>query len=331
MGQIAAGNELNAGSARRSAGQPPRAPGERRAGLLSRRVYDDVPSPLAADGHHLWETEAKVDKDSFKPTTLLVEIPPYRNQRISSPVQVNFYVCNGKRKRSQYQRFTYLSPNVPIIKTEPNDDYEPQGPSRLAVHSKSYYSQLGMTPAVPADPPSHCLVGGYPSSSPSSSPKLHDLSPAAYSKCLSGGQSHHGGIQSSVPGVPTIQETPTRPMGMHPGSPDHTPLVMLQPQVGPHLGSPGTGGCSHGYRPSALYPNGSPSSSPASHPSTPGAGPEAPFAPAYSPSQAPPTASPHLPAIPARSSPPPYCERIAAPPHWPSPSSRSPKSWTRCI
>lgn len=40
-----------------------------------------------------------------------MEIPPYRNQRISSPVQVNFYVCNGKRKRSQYQRFTYLSPN----------------------------------------------------------------------------------------------------------------------------------------------------------------------------------------------------------------------------
>lgn len=40
-----------------------------------------------------------------------MEIPPYRNQRISSPVQVNFYVCNGKRKRSQYQSFTYLSPN----------------------------------------------------------------------------------------------------------------------------------------------------------------------------------------------------------------------------
>ncbi|KAM9512264.1 nuclear factor of activated T-cells, cytoplasmic 1-like isoform 3-T3 [Salvelinus alpinus] len=66
----------------------------------------------AQDGHHLWETEAKVDKDSFKSTALVVEIPPYRNQRISSPVQVNFYVCNGKRKRSQYQRFTYLSPNV---------------------------------------------------------------------------------------------------------------------------------------------------------------------------------------------------------------------------
>lgn len=40
--------------------------------------------------------------------SLLVEIPPYRNQRLSTPVHVNFYVCNGKRKRSQYQRFTYV-------------------------------------------------------------------------------------------------------------------------------------------------------------------------------------------------------------------------------
>jgi len=39
---------------------------------------------------------------------LLVEIPPYRSQRLSTPVHVNFYVCNGKRKRSQYQRFTYV-------------------------------------------------------------------------------------------------------------------------------------------------------------------------------------------------------------------------------
>ncbi|KAM3615120.1 uncharacterized protein V6R79_023686 [Siganus canaliculatus] len=66
----------------------------------------------AQDGHHLWETEAKVDKTSVKSSALVVEVPPYKNQRISSPVQVNFYVCNGKRKRSQYQRFTFLPPNV---------------------------------------------------------------------------------------------------------------------------------------------------------------------------------------------------------------------------
>ncbi|XP_061086208.1 nuclear factor of activated T-cells, cytoplasmic 1 isoform X1 [Conger conger] len=254
----------------------------------------------AQDGHHLWETEAKVDKDSFKSTTLLVEIPPYRNQRISSPVQVNFYVCNGKRKRSQYQRFTYLSPNIPIIKTEPNDDYEPQGAPRLTMRSKAYYGQLGVTPAMPADP-GHCLVGGYPSSSPSSSPKLHDLSPAAYPKCLSGGQSHH-----AVPGIPAIQEAPSRPMGVHPGSPDHAPLAMLQPQVASHLSSPGTGDCSHGYRPPALFPNGSPASSPVS--------PETPFSPAYSPPQAPPAGSPHLTPVAARSSPPTLLREDSSPP-----------------
>lgn len=44
-------------------------------------------------------------------TSLLVEIPPYRNQRLSTPVHVNFYVCNGKRKRSQHQHFTFVPAN----------------------------------------------------------------------------------------------------------------------------------------------------------------------------------------------------------------------------
>ncbi|AWP21339.1 putative nuclear factor of activated T-cells cytoplasmic 1-like [Scophthalmus maximus] len=57
-------------------------------------------------------------------TSLLVEVPPYRSQRLSTPAHVNFYVCNGKRKRSQYQRFTYVPASVPTIKTEPHDDYD---------------------------------------------------------------------------------------------------------------------------------------------------------------------------------------------------------------
>ncbi|KAF6284608.1 nuclear factor of activated T cells 1 [Rhinolophus ferrumequinum] len=65
----------------------------------------------APDGHHIWEMEAKTDRDLCKPNSLVVEIPPFRNQRITSPVQVSFYVCNGKRKRSQYQHFTYLPAN----------------------------------------------------------------------------------------------------------------------------------------------------------------------------------------------------------------------------
>uniref|UniRef100_A0A8C7GQR5 Nuclear factor of activated T cells 1 n=1 Tax=Oncorhynchus kisutch TaxID=8019 RepID=A0A8C7GQR5_ONCKI len=216
----------------------------------------------AQDGHHLWETEAKVDKDSCKSTSLLIEIPPYRNQRISNPVQVNFYVCNGKRKRSQYQHFTYMSANVPIIKMEPNDDYDPpqvcpqRGPG-LALRPKPYYTPQVMTSIIPTElrpcvggTYSACQrrLGGKPSSlssssSPSTSPKRHDLSPTTpFSKCLSAGPS-----QSPIPHVSIIQES---------------------------------SGC---YQPqSVLYPPSSASSSPGSQPSTPDtSGPEPPFSPTH--------------------------------------------------
>ncbi|XP_053322093.1 nuclear factor of activated T-cells, cytoplasmic 1 isoform X4 [Spea bombifrons] len=190
----------------------------------------------APDGHHVWEMEAKTDKDMYKPNSLVVEIPPFRNQRISSPVQVNFYVCNGKRKRSQYQIFTYLPANVPIIKTEPADDYESAqtcGPMNqgLTQLSKPYYSQQIM---MPPDPGS-CLVPGFTScqqrntvmsSSPNSSPKLHDLSTSAYNKCSGHTQL---GIQQPLGGVPTIQEVP-RSIVVHPSSPDQSSHIMLQPQ-----------------------------------------------------------------------------------------------------
>ncbi|XP_042291725.1 nuclear factor of activated T-cells, cytoplasmic 1 isoform X1 [Thunnus maccoyii] len=220
----------------------------------------------AQDGHHLWETEAKVDKDASKPNSLLIEIPPYRNQRLSTPVHVNFYVCNGKRKRSQYQRFTYVPASVPTIKTEPHDDYNAplvcaqRGPS-LSLHPKPYFPPQVMTPMMTSDL-RPCVVGGAysvsqqrlaakpsslpSSSSPSASPKLHDLSPPPFSKCLSAGPAvQHPGPQSPIPHVSIIQETPGR------------------------------------YQPPNLYPPSSASSSPASQPSTPGTGPEAPFSPAH--------------------------------------------------
>ncbi|XP_056154506.1 nuclear factor of activated T-cells, cytoplasmic 1 isoform X2 [Lampris incognitus] len=215
----------------------------------------------AQDGHHLWETEAKIERDGSKPNSLLIEIPPYRNQRLSIPVQVNFYVCNGKRKRSQYQRFTYVPANVPTIKTEPHDDYDAplvctqRGPG-MALQPKPFFTQPVMTPDLRP-----CVVGGgysvsqqrlgakpsslSSSSSPSTSPKLHDLSPTPFSKCLSAGPPQHPGPQSPIPHVSIIQETPGR------------------------------------YQPSGLYPPSSASSSPASQPSTPGAAPEASFSPAH--------------------------------------------------
>ncbi|XP_013367078.1 PREDICTED: nuclear factor of activated T-cells, cytoplasmic 1 isoform X7 [Chinchilla lanigera] len=81
----------------------------------------------APDGHHVWEMEAKTDRDLCKPNSLVVEIPPFRNQRITSPVQVSFYVCNGKRKRSQYQHFTYLPANGNAVFLTLSTENEPRG------------------------------------------------------------------------------------------------------------------------------------------------------------------------------------------------------------
>uniref|UniRef100_A0A8B9J849 Nuclear factor of activated T cells 1 n=1 Tax=Astyanax mexicanus TaxID=7994 RepID=A0A8B9J849_ASTMX len=229
----------------------------------------------AEDGHHIWEMEAKVDKDSFKPTALIVEIPPYRNQRVSSPVQVNFYICNGKRKKSQCQRFTYLPPNVPTIKTEPRDDYDlphvcsQRPPTSLALPTKPYYAQH----VLPVD---HrpCLTSPYvgvpqrltpkapslscSSSSPSTSPKLQDLSPTHFPTS--------SGPAAAVPHVSAIQPTPGR------------------------------------YQQPVLYPSGSASSSPGSHPSTPSSAPEFVFTPTQSLTQSPVSAeTTALPKAPARS------------------------------
>ncbi|XP_035477197.2 nuclear factor of activated T-cells, cytoplasmic 1 [Scophthalmus maximus] len=219
----------------------------------------------AQDGHHIWETEAKVDRDVSKSTSLLVEVPPYRSQRLSTPAHVNFYVCNGKRKRSQYQRFTYVPASVPTIKTEPHDDYDAplvcaqRGPAG-SLHPKPYFPPQAMTPMLTSDL-RPCVGGGgggaYPvsqerltatpaplpssSSSPSTSPKLHDLSPSHFSKGLPAGPP---GPQSPLPHVSIIQETPGR------------------------------------YQLPSLYPpsSSSSSSSPTSQPSTPT---DAPFSPAH--------------------------------------------------
>lgn len=170
-------------------------------------------------------------------------------------------MCNSVFIQSAFLFF--ILSTVPIIKTEPTDDYEPaqqtggprnQGLSPLA---KPYYSQQIM---MPPDPGS-CLVAGFTScqprntvmsSSPSSSPTLHDLSTPAY-KCIANPGHSHLGLQQSVGGPPTIQEV-SRPMAVHPSSPDQASHIMLQPQVSQHLSS----SCTLGYQ-QTLYPN-SPSS-----------------------------------------------------------------------
>lgn len=156
---------------------------------------------------------------------------------------------------------------VPVIKTEPTDDYEPtltcgavgQGLSPLP--RPCYSQQL----TVPPDPGS-CLVAGFAPCAqrnalmptpPSASPELHDLSSAAYSKGMASPGHGHLGLQTLAAEDPTLQEVP-RALAMQPGSPEQPPPVLLQPQVSPLLSS----SCPLG-RQQALCPR-SPSSPPPS-------------------------------------------------------------------
>ncbi|KAL4623735.1 nuclear factor of activated T-cells, cytoplasmic 2 isoform X1 [Arapaima gigas] len=97
------------------------------------------------DGQQIWEMEATVDKDKSQASMLFVEVPQYRDHSICHAAKVNFYVINGKRKRSQPQHFTYTPLAVPSIKTEPVDEYESNQhsytvPQILGIPPQPYYS-----------------------------------------------------------------------------------------------------------------------------------------------------------------------------------------------
>ncbi|TMS18927.1 Nuclear factor of activated T-cells, cytoplasmic 2 [Larimichthys crocea] len=78
-------------------------------------------SEKAQNGEQIWEVEATVDRDKTQTNMLFVEVPSYRDRTISHPAKVNFYVINGKKKRSQPQHFIYTP--LTAIKAEPLDDY----------------------------------------------------------------------------------------------------------------------------------------------------------------------------------------------------------------
>lgn len=59
------------------------------------------------DGRSLWEMDARIVTEKSSGSSIVVEVPPY-NKKTTDPVQVQFYVSNGKRKRSLTQSLTYL-------------------------------------------------------------------------------------------------------------------------------------------------------------------------------------------------------------------------------
>nr|XP_057910685.1 nuclear factor of activated T-cells, cytoplasmic 2 [Doryrhamphus excisus] len=79
-------------------------------------------SEKTQDGLQIWEVEASVDREKSNANMLLVEVPPYRDRTICHTAKVNFYVTNGKKKRSEPQHFIY-TPMI-AIKVEPLDRWQ---------------------------------------------------------------------------------------------------------------------------------------------------------------------------------------------------------------
>ncbi|XP_061894249.1 nuclear factor of activated T-cells, cytoplasmic 2-like [Entelurus aequoreus] len=78
-------------------------------------------SEKTRDGLQIWEVEATVNRENSHAKVLVVEVPPYRDRTICHAAKVNFYVINGRKKRSEPQHFIY-TPMISAIKVEPLDE-----------------------------------------------------------------------------------------------------------------------------------------------------------------------------------------------------------------
>ncbi|TMS05256.1 Nuclear factor of activated T-cells 5 [Larimichthys crocea] len=70
-----------------------------------------------------WQAEAKIDMDLFHQNHLIVTVPPFHNQSITSPVSVGIFVMTNAGRSHDAQTFTYTpdsadNSNVRTVKTE---------------------------------------------------------------------------------------------------------------------------------------------------------------------------------------------------------------------
>ncbi|XP_044311246.1 nuclear factor of activated T-cells, cytoplasmic 2 isoform X5 [Varanus komodoensis] len=184
------------------------------------------------DGQQIWEMEATVDKDKSQPNMLFVEIPEYRNKHIRTSVKVNFYVINGKRKKSQPQHFTYHP--VPSIKTEPIDDYDPSlicntVQSGLRTVTQPYYAHHSMVSESPS-----CLVATMAPcqqlrsslSSPESQYPQQNPGAVIYQRSKSLSPTHLGYQQSGLMAAQLSIPDVHRSVLVHTGSPSQSSAVL---------------------------------------------------------------------------------------------------------
>nr|XP_005290202.1 nuclear factor of activated T-cells, cytoplasmic 4 isoform X1 [Chrysemys picta bellii]XP_042711113.1 nuclear factor of activated T-cells, cytoplasmic 4 isoform X1 [Chrysemys picta bellii] len=174
------------------------------------------------DGKLQWEEEACINRLKSNETTLTLTVPEYSNPQVARPVQVYFYVSNGRRKRSPTQAFKYLpvifkeepppssplrgfplGPSSPVPPCSP--PYPPEGPGDMDISpSRPHF------PCYPDDSPYRAGYSSSPAAfgSPSpypDGPPLLPLTPP-YHRCLATEPSHryphteqYGGAGLTVP------------------------------------------------------------------------------------------------------------------------------------
>ncbi|KAM6973734.1 nuclear factor of activated T-cells, cytoplasmic 3-like isoform 1-T1 [Aplochiton taeniatus] len=117
-----------------------------------------------SDGRTQWEVDAKVIQEKSNGSSIVVEIPSYHNKKVNMAVQVQFYVSNGKRKRSTTQCFTYM--------TGPSHHYFPRDSSNRPSQVKQEHSD--------PDYMTHNPLGRYPTTTQQSSSEAFSLDTQLY-------------------------------------------------------------------------------------------------------------------------------------------------------
>ncbi|KAF7235200.1 Nuclear factor of activated T-cells, cytoplasmic 4 [Varanus komodoensis] len=177
------------------------------------------------DGKLQWEEEANINRLKSTEASLTLTVPEYSNKRVSRPVQIYFYVSNGRRKRSPAQAFKYL----PVIfKEEPLPEAQHRSFPHISQNthfpSQSVQSSMDFSPSGPAYPygPEHsppCSPYG-PDWNPCSFPSL----PPHYSPAFRfPGNEAYRGVNLSVPllapaGLPRLHTLDCRPPLFQPPS-----------------------------------------------------------------------------------------------------------------
>ncbi|XP_037671810.1 nuclear factor of activated T-cells, cytoplasmic 3 isoform X2 [Choloepus didactylus] len=100
------------------------------------------------DGRPQWEVEGRIIREKCQGAHIVLEVPPYHNPTVTAAVQVHFYLCNGKRKKSQSQRFTY----TPVLmKQEQGEEIDLSSVPSLSVPHPAQTQRPSSDPGHPPD------------------------------------------------------------------------------------------------------------------------------------------------------------------------------------